>query len=412
MGDAVNEPKVSWLSVAQLALSAVAVLGLWGIALIIVFVGLLGWLGPANEDPLPLFLLASGLAFSGLLILPSVIYAGLRVMGRPAKQGLRLPGVLRPTLLIFLLPLVLLLGYWLATGTEIAWLGLPLVHVVAIALPVLWLLFITIRRLPWGTPQRVWGVLASGLLLGPTIILFAELVIVLVGIVLLGVWLANQPILEQELLRLMEGMTDPLQAQEEIMKLLSPYLATPGALLASLTFFSVLVPLIEEAFKPVGVWLLAGRGLSPVGGFVAGAISGAGYALFESLALASTGEDWLYVVVARIGTGAVHILNTALVGWALVGAWQERRYLRLGVAYLTAVAIHGLWNGLTVFATFSSLGEVLPGLERMPWLERVADAAPLSLGTMTLMALIVLVLSNRAVHRTEPLLESPQSITG
>lgn len=406
-----NEPKVSWLSVAQFALSAVAVLGMWGIAFSVVLVGLLGWLGPQGEDPLPMFLLASGLAFSGLLVLPSAVYAGLRVMGRPAKQGLRLPGFLRPTLLIFLLPLALLLGYWVATRTQIAWLGLPLLHIVAISLPVLWLLYITIRELPWGSPQRMWGVWASGLLLGPGIILFAELVAVVAGMVLLGVWLSNQPLLEQELLRLMEGMTDPIQAQEEIVELFSPYLASPATLLAGLTFFSVLVPLIEEAFKPVGVWLLAGRGLTPAGGFVAGAISGAGYALFESLALASAGEDWLYVVVARVGTGSVHILNTALVGWALVRAWQERSYLRLGVAYLTAVAIHGLWNGLTVIATFSSLGEELLGLETMPWLERVANAAPYGLGTIALLALIVLLLSNRAMRREEPRLEPAQSVS-
>ncbi len=113
--------------------------------------------------------------------------------------------------------------------------------------------------------------------------------------------------------------------------------------------------MIEEALKPIGVWLLFGRRLTPAAGFAAGALSGAGYALIESLALTSSGEAWSSLVLARTGTSAVHILTAGLTGWALVLAWQKRRFLPLLLAYLCAVMIHGLWNGLTLMYSFNLL---------------------------------------------------------
>jgi RsiW-degrading membrane proteinase PrsW (M82 family) len=84
--------------------------------------------------------------------------------------------------------------------------------------------------------------------------------------------------------------------------------------------------------------------LTPVEGFTAGLLSGAGYALFESLALASGGEQWAALVFARIGTAGIHILTTGLTGWALVLAWRRRRFLRLAATYVFVVSVHGVWN--------------------------------------------------------------------
>jgi hypothetical protein len=43
------------------------------------------------------------------------------------------------------------------------------------------------------------------------------------------------------------------------------------------------------------------------------------------------------------------------VGWALVSAWSQRRYLRLLLTYALAVFIHGLWNGMAVLSIVPSL---------------------------------------------------------
>ena len=114
-------------------------------------------------------------------------------------------------------------------------------------------------------------------------------------------------------------------------------MASPAVVASVFVYIAVLVPLIEEILKPIGVWLLAGRKLTPVDGFMAGVLSGAGYALFENLFLSSSGEQWMSVVLARVGTGAVHMFTTSLVGWGLASAWGQGRYLRLALSFALAV---------------------------------------------------------------------------
>jgi RsiW-degrading membrane proteinase PrsW (M82 family) len=182
---------------------------------------------------------------------------------------------------------------------------------------------------------------------------------------------------------------------DELLAALAPVLLTPRALALALLFVSVLVPLIEELFKPIGVWLLFGRKLTPAAGFAAGAISGAGYALFESLALTLGGDSWATVVLARVGTAAVHILTSAITGWALVQAWQKRDFLRLLFAYTFGVILHGLWNGLAVVSVFASLSNLVE--EPAQWLLLLQPAvyATFLVGFLALASLAGLIGFNR-----------------
>lgn len=382
-----------------MAFSFLAVLALFGLAGLAVLFGLNDVLQGRQTSAEPIFLIAGALALSGLLVLPSGIYAALRIAGvRPAPE-LRLTGCLRPTLLILAFPLVLLLGYLLVTLTDFAWVGLPPLQALAVGLPILWIGYMAVRGLPSGSPQRSWGVLASGLVLGPALILLLEGIALVGAVVLIGLWIGQQPGLQEQILQLMQHSGDPQEMQQDILNLLEPYLATPAALLGALSFTALIVPLIEELIKPIGVWLLAGRGISPAAGFAAGALSGAGYALFESMALTTSGEEWLYVVVARAGTGAVHIFTTALMGWAMARAWRYRTYLNFGLAYLTAVLIHGLWNALTVFVSFASFPQVQSGEAGMPFVSRLGAVAPLGLGFLALGILVLVLFSNRMIRR-------------
>ena len=170
------------------------------------------------------------------------------------------------------------------------------------------------------------------------------------------IYIAFHPELIQELERLSERLNSLAITPEETMRLLQPYLAWPGVVFVVFAFVAVLVPLIEEAIKPIGVWFLVGVNLSPAEGFVAGLLSGAGYALFENLALTTVNAgNWVGVVLLRIGTGMLHIMTAALVGWALSLAWTRGRYLRLAMTYLAAVLIHGLWNGLALLSAANDL---------------------------------------------------------
>jgi hypothetical protein len=395
--------QIHWFSAAQFALSTLAILGLWTGAAGLAAMGLISRFQPTAgvNDALSLFLMAASMAASGLLLIPSALLGFLHMMGRRVPAPGRLPGLLRPTILIFFLPLALLVGYWVTSIDTINWLLLPPIHVIAIGLPVLWLLYLGIRKLPTGSLQRIWGVFGSGLVLGPTLIFVSEFFAMLAFGFILLIPLSQQPELQQELNTLLQRLQVSPPSSAGMTQLVAPFFTRPAVILSVLTFIAVIVPLIEEALKPIGVWLLAGSSLTPTEGFTAGLLSGAGYALFESLVLSSGGQDWVFLVTARIGTAVIHILTAGLTGWALALAWREKRYFILGLTYLAAVFIHGLWNGMTLMITFSSFAETPDLQDTLPLVTRLGSIGPIALGFITLAAFTVLLLSNRALRRSE-----------
>ena len=304
--------------------------------------------------------------------------------------------------MIIALPAVLLTGYLAAQVAYIAWFVLPVMHVLAIGLPVLFTLYLGVRGLQTGSPQRKWGVFDSGLVLGPFLIMVAEIFAFGAAAFIGAIFLMNQPEVTQEIMVHVEWLVHSAPAPDQILERMAPLLTQPAVLMAVLVFAAALVPLIEEALKPIGVWLLAGREVTPVEGFTAGLLSGAGYAFFESLALSSTGEDWIMVVTARAGTAVIHILTTGLMGWAMVSAWKGGKYFRLAVTYLGVAALHGLWNGLTLFTAYTVLaGELVEDIQLPPQVSSIGNAAPVFLGLLTLGAFLALVLVNRTLRDSQ-----------
>jgi hypothetical protein len=335
---------------------------------------------------------AAALILVGFLCLPSVYYPLCRIFNWKAIDLLHGLHRIRPSLLIFLFPVVLLLGYWVIQLQGLTWVLLPVLHLLAVGLPVLWILYVTVRGLPSGSNQRLWGVFDSGLVLGPAFILVFELVALMIFGLIAVFAISNQPALIEKILSFSQQFSSTPPTQDEMLKLLLPILQQPGVLLAVLAFAAVVVPVIEEIFKPIGVWLLGNRRLTPAAGFAAGALSGAGYALFESLMLSTGGEAWTAAVVARAGTAVLHIATSSLLGWALVRAWNESRFIQLGLAYLAAVLVHGLWNALAVVTAYTSLSSeiqiafVSPELIR--WLEAIVPSILILLVTIIFIGLV------------------------
>lgn len=311
------------------------------------------------------FMLAYSMGLMGLLCLPSVWTAFQRLRNKtgtapaevtslwsrvfPTRPGWDAFRTVTMTLIV-VLPLTLALGHLASQSGELAWLLLPPLNLLATGLPVLWLALLGMRGLNGGSPQRRWGVLAAAVSVGPLFILLLELVLLFVGLVIAGVYLSSQPGLLRQLQELLSQFrTIPPPDQEQMLHMLEPYLKTPGVMLAVFLMFAVFAPLIEELFKPIGVWLLAGKKITPAQGFVAGLLSGAGFALFENLGNTSgAGSQWALVILSRIPAALLHMLTSGLVGWALASAWTSRRYVKLALTFALAVAIHGLWNGLAV----------------------------------------------------------------
>lgn len=342
---------VLWPSLWQFGLSLTGALTFWCVAftvLVVVTRSMLNGTGNVSDSQ-ALLLIGTGFAFIGFLLVPSAVLALLNLLHKPIPKFVRLP---HPVLLVLLLPLLLGLGYVASQRPYLVWIMLPPIHVLTTGIAILWLITLGIRGLQTGSAQHLWGIFSTGMVAAPVLSLLIEFVVIL-GVGIIGiVYLGRDPAFSAELSTLYERyLMNPELPLDTIFETLQPYLTQPVVIYGGLVVIALLVPLIEELFKPIGVWLLVGRNPTPAQGFAAGVLSGGGFALFENLTLsASSGEEWALIMVARLGTSIIHILTTGLTGWALALAWSQKRYLRLGVTYLVAVAIHALWNGLVILS--------------------------------------------------------------
>jgi hypothetical protein len=407
---------IHWPSAGQLILSLLAAffslssaVGLAGVG----FGQLFRPAGPTQQD-LTIFVAAAGAFLTGVLVLPSAWYALLRLIDKPVVSpawATRLSDQPLPLILALIVLLVTLFaGNFVANDLRIAWLLLPPLQLLAVGLPVY--IFSTLGRwkLSAGSPQRNWGIFSAGLVLGPAIILVLE-VLAGIGFVLLGIlYISLRPDLQQELILLAGRINAAGRSPEAMLKILEPYLFNPLVIATLFAFISVVVPLIEEAFKPIGAWFVAGSHLTAAQGFAAGLLSGTGYALFENLALSNAGSDWAVTLIGRIGTGLLHITTAGLTGWALITAVNERRYLRLAFVYLVSVVIHGLWNVLALVSALATLDLSGAGSlgSSFNTLARVSQWATIGLGIMVLVIFIVLLVMNQLVRRR--LSKAPEAV--
>jgi len=395
-----QEQPIHWPSVWQLGFSLLGVLGLWAlaVALGVMVISTTATVPEYDEmnEGLPLLLMATGAAFAGLLLLPSAGYAYLHLVNKPDPIHFRLR---RPGLVILLVPLLIGLGYLAAESSSLVWIVLPPVHVITIGISIFWLVYLGTRGLKLGSEQRVWGIFGIGMVAGPVLSLIVEFIVIL-GVGMLGVgFLARDPVFAHGFSQLAEKfLADPNQPPDAIFNFFEPYIFQPFTIFLGLSVAAVLVPLIEEFFKPVGVWLLLGRRPTPAQGFVAGVLSGAGFALFENFSLAaSSGEEWSLVVLTRIGTSVIHIVVTGLTGWALASAWREGRYIRLGLTYLVSVSIHALWNGLVILTL---IPELLPDGAAYPEvLRNIGSVSPFGFAILLIGAFGLLLGCNVALRR-------------
>ncbi len=392
-----NEQKIDWLSAAQLIFSSLVVLfSLLGSGLGFVMISLneliTGFSLPAAQITAS-YLLLGGIAFIGLLLIPSVLESGRKLMGRAPKP--QLPLSLRQ----LNLALVLIAAGILLVSTGSIQGGLPfiLIHVFANGVFAVWMIQLVQKGLEIGSRQRFWGVFGSGLALAPALALIAEiLLLILVGLVWFA-YLQSRPDLLQEISQLVNRLPQSAVNPAILERVAGKYLIQPGVMGTILVYLAVMIPLVEELVKPIGVWLLLRRNLTAWEGFFLGALSGAGYALFENLTIGANAEVWTVVLISRIGTTAVHMLTSGMVGWGMTAAWSGKRILRLGYAFLAAVILHGVWNGLNVINLLTAVPDLETTLGTFPAL--YAAYAPVGLVILGLGSLFGLIRANSYFQR-------------
>jgi len=123
-----------------------------------------------------------------------------------------------------------------------------------------------------------------------------------------------------------------------------------------------IMPLVEELFKTLGVWLLKVRNPDPAESFWVGLLCGGGFALFEGLLSVSSLQsssiefaEWAGLILGRFGGSLLHILTGGIIGLAIGKFWQDHKFGPLLLAYLAAWLLHGAWNALAIFGGVNPL---------------------------------------------------------
>jgi len=303
-----------------------------------------------NTPVLASILTASTLIAIGLLLLPVTWLSVKRLRGWDFESFSL--STLRPWAWIVipgLWVLVMVLASLFHNAANALW-YIPVLHFLSIALPIYFVLRIAISHIPLGSSQRAWTVFSSGMTLSPVLAVVAEIFMLILGILVITLFLGFNPDIMAEVEYLINQI-EQASDLDSVAYLLEPILKNPLTLLAALTFLSFLVPIIEESAKSLGIWLVSDLLTSPAQGFALGVLSGAGFALAESLSASLTvDENWAVTLFMRAISGSMHMLATGLVGWGIAYARLEKHYLRMISMVLLAMLLHASWNAGAVFA--------------------------------------------------------------
>jgi hypothetical protein len=365
-----TEPKTpgnNWPIILTLVISA------FGILFFVVQAFSLGvlWLISLLDPPVSL---AESTSF-GLLLWTSILGAvlliplllisinQLRGSAPPAWLDANHPAVAKVTRWVILAwPLVVLLGWFVSSRERLAMFFLGPINVLVAGLPILWVFQLAQSGLAGGTQIRKWRIFGFSIALLPIIIIVVELIALVavggLGLLWVGLQVNFDPQFQAEITNLASQVEGLGQNVEAIITFLEPLLLQPTVLYGFLAVFGGIIPIIEEVFKPVALWTLAGRKLTPQEGFVGGLLCGAGFALMENVFYFTTvlmAEDWLFMAIGRAGTGVLHMLASGLVGWGLAKAWQDGKWALLGFTTLGAFGLHGLWNVLALVSGMAPL---------------------------------------------------------
>lgn len=376
--------KPSWVTLLQFTGSSLGLMGFLSMAFSGLAYAILQPLLFTEPFSVSILLAAAAALWAGLLLLPSAAYSLAQLMNRPLAPPPAIKGNLA-ALAFLLLPLVILGGAAaLGQGLEIL---LPPVHVLAASLSVLGLVWLGLHGLRLGGPRLTWGALASGLTAAPLLAGLLELLVGFFLLILAGIYLFTQPALAAQL-PYIESALPRMQDAEEMLQLVADFVHDPVILGLALAQLALFTPLIEELLKPIAVWLLVWRRpLSNAQGFAIGLLGGAGFALLENLFSANASASWALTASLRFGATAFHIATAGLMGWALVRAKNEGRYLGVFLVYGFNILLHGLWNGVVVLQSFAP--HFITGREEL---------GGLALAAITLISLTVLAVMNRKLQ--------------
>ncbi len=370
---------------------------LFGIGLLMGFAALASLVtGEEVKAQQTIFLIA--FSFEGSILLAAAVFAFQKYVQTPSadrEMSIRIPNWLVASFAI-VTGVSILIGYLISDVQTVNWLLLPILTIPVVVLPLAILLAFGTKQLPFGTRWQTWNVLGLGMTLAPFILFTLEIIVGIIILFVIVAYIMTQPELVSQLQGLSQHIRVVGRESEAALELLAPFLTKPAVIVIALLYMAVLVPAIEELLKPLGVWFFAGKLETQSQGFALGALSGAAYALIETIGVSGQSAGWANILFTRIGTGLLHITTSALMGAAIVLAWRQRRYLQFLRTYFLAVLLHGSWNALAVLFSFSSLAETL---EQAGRLRTIQPAIVIAMSILAVGLFAILVLSNRNLRK-------------
>jgi hypothetical protein len=312
-------------------------------------------LAQSGPTTLQAIVVASGVLLSGAIFLPAAYYSFQRVRGAEVPEAA--PGILKlwqGVLLILLWAGAALLAQLWVDQDILKWFTPPL-YLLAIGTPVYSLVRLAAGGLNAGSRQRLWGIPAATIALGTTFSIFAEGLLLLVGLAGGLVYLGLHPEQVSFFRQIANQITDA-SSIDSVLSSVGPLIESPLIIVLALVFFSGLTPVIEETSKSIAAWTVFDHLGSPAQGFVIGALSGAGFGLVESLLASATPDPtWAATLMIRGGSTMMHILTASITGWGIASFRTHKSTFRLIGSYALAVFLHSSWNTAVILVVFGDL---------------------------------------------------------
>jgi hypothetical protein len=354
------QKKVDHASVWQLVLGVISMINIFALAAGVIFLAAMSKssspeLSLSLNKLTPYLILAAGLQVA---VFFSVFFAIRKLMGHTsASIWINKWHLLIAAILLVGWGIVIYFGSTSNFWGHLGAIEIP-VKILSILAPIYAFVSLALYHLQAGPRQRGWGLFNVTSFVSMFVILLVEIVLLVAGVGAAFAWLSKKVDLYGYFLALSNGAQMGAQDAQLLVQQITPFVDKNMLIVICLLFFSVLAPLTEELLKPLGVWFLAGKKLTPSEGFAAGVFCGATFGVLESLSMLSVSNDlWQVLVVARVGTALMHTLTAGLTGWALAKTWQDHRYSRLSFTYLAVVLIHGVWNAFAILMGLINIGQ-------------------------------------------------------
>jgi len=304
--------------------------------------------GAGGADEATVLEVAVALATSVFLMLvpgAALTYHGAsELMGVPSGAS-RLPPAL---LAVPVFALALAIGGLVMAMEEPVAAVMPPVHLLAAALPAVFLIGLTARGgLDWRTAgcRPTWRqvFVAVGFAMAVATMLSGLAEGVLDGGISVA-FLAGKDAFQGV------GNSDDLR---EVLRNFEDFLTNREQLAAALLTVAVVPPLVEETAKGLGVRLVLSPQTSKAGAFVIGVVAGTSFGTVEALlygfgGLNGSETDWWSLMLVRAGSTTAHALASGLVGLGWYQVMVLRRPFGGFLHYGAAVLVHGSWNALAV----------------------------------------------------------------